>query len=98
MSWGISKIHGASRQSDSVSLLRLLSSSMPIAVHKAGALCICYFFQFPFIDVGTWMFIEERGSLSQSLASSNKPSSTSILHVTVLALILFKSLVLCSHC
>lgn len=100
MSWGISKIHGASRQSDSVSLLRLLPSSMPIAVHKAGALCsvgIWYFFQFPFINVGTWVFIEERGSFSQSLASNSKPGSTSILHVAVPALILFKSLVLCSH-
>lgn len=40
---------------------------------------MCYFFQFPFIDVGTWVFLEEQGSLSRSLASSSKPGSISNL-------------------
>ena len=102
MSWGISQIHEASRQSDLVSLLRLFPSfSMPIDGHKAGASdsgVIGCFLQLPFTKVGTWIFAEEQGSLAQSLAPSGKPGSVSILHVAVLALILFRSPPLCSRC
>lgn len=102
MSWGISRIPEASRRSDLVSLLRPFPSfSMPIDGHKAAAsdsgVTGC-FFQLPFTNVGVWIFADEQGSLAQSLASSSELGSISVLHVAVLALMLFQSQPPCSHC
>lgn len=81
MSWGISKIHGATRQSDSVSFLRfpLCPQQFIIKLEPHAVWASVFSPPFPFIDVGTWVFLEEQGSLFRSLVSSNKPDSTSNL-------------------
>lgn len=91
----LSKIHGASRQSDSISPLRLLSSfPRPIAAHKtrtSGSRSPVVLW------VLGYLWRREEASL-QSSASSSKPGSISTQPVAFQALILFKSSVLCSHC